>query len=439
MIFVHYSELLRYYRKWIIAMFFGLVGGAAAISTLLLAVAPIYTATAKVNLLPTDSELAFSRTFVQNSSVNPANLLSQTHIEYILSREIAQDTIDRMVETLGPPPAQGSGGGGLKADLRRGFQWLKNGLRRSYNMLNSGKHVPIDPYTDTVLTLQDSITAEMIEGTYILEIAVSWSDPTVAAAAANMLAETYVERLRQQSAEAAQALESDLRAEILRNEGSRADLEKQIGQLRLAQSASIETLRVIDPAVPPIYPSFPKVVIYTLLAIAGWLALSALVVVSADTFSGTIKTSADLERILGAQALGTVRPRDLRRGRRARRRQDEVARRLRMQGALRATGAAVLCLGSDRENAIAAELVQKARSMHWSVPGPSETRPLQLWLQLWSIDGPARSPTPAPNQMPDWLLVAIPPGKVTEPQLRAVVRHWHDSGVPAVFGLIVVG
>ena len=432
MLFTHFSELFKYYKRLIVLLFIGIVGGAALISVLFLVVTPLYTSTAKVNLLPTDTELAFSRTFVQSSSVNPANLLSQTHIENLLSREISQATIDRLVALNGAKPLTETTDGGLKAMLRVSFRWLKNSIRQTYNILNSGKHVPIDAYTDTILTLQDNITAEMIEGTYILEISVVWDDPDVAAAAANTLAQVYVERLQAQASDAARALETDMRNAMKRNDTNTADLEAQIQQLRLTQASTITTLRIIDRALPGIYPSFPKVVIYTLFALAGWLVVTAFVIVTADTFSNSIKTSTDLSRMLGSRSLGVLRRTDLQVDRKSHARLLEIARLLRIQGITQLSGAATLSLGSDEDSVTIASLIQKAVSLttHKAMSSDLTVAPVAL-------GGAAQSLDTAGLTLPDWIVVVARTGMVTEEQMNRVVNDWLEMGVKPVFGILL--
>ena len=93
MLISHILELFRYYRRLIAATWVFIVGGVAAFSVLFLLVTPLYTATAKITMLPTQSELSFSNLFVRSTTINPATLLSQTHIEYLLSFETAEETV----------------------------------------------------------------------------------------------------------------------------------------------------------------------------------------------------------------------------------------------------------------------------------------------------------------------------------------------------------
>jgi len=174
MLVEHYLDLLRYYRRLVGFILVGVIGGVALLGTAFLHLLPVYTAEARVSILPTASELAFTQNFVQSSQFAPANVFSQTHIENLISRQVAERTIDRLAAEFGAP--QPAARGGLAGLLRWGAGTLRRQLRTAYNVLNSGKHVPLDPRTDAVLTLMDNVAVDMVEGTYVLRVAVSlWS------------------------------------------------------------------------------------------------------------------------------------------------------------------------------------------------------------------------------------------------------------------------
>ncbi len=302
----HFFELLRYHARLVTILFVMIVGGVVAFSTFFLFVSPIYTGTAIVSLLPTQTELAYSQNTVRASSINPANLLTATHIEYLKSREVARMTVDRISAQAPSVQAREETAIGLVDRLSARFSEFRRHFRRLYNTLNSGQHVEIDPYTDAVIDLQDSIEVEMIEGTYILEISVSWPDPRVAAMTANLLAEVYVERARRDAAKASETIEAALREEMVQGQSTFATLERQINTLRLTRAGNHAFLRVIEAATVPVYPSFPKVVINTVFGIVGWMFVTAFVLIAIDTFQSTIKTPSDLKRVLSARYLGRL-------------------------------------------------------------------------------------------------------------------------------------
>ncbi|KIC23354.1 MULTISPECIES: hypothetical protein [unclassified Leisingera] len=485
----HYRQLLRYYWGLVAFAFVILVGGTATISTFFLYVSPAYVASAKVSLLPTKTELAFSQNFVRSTTINPANLLAQTHIEYLLSREIAAKTVDRMAAELsaGPSPEQpadeeAAGPVGaepqparLKQQVAERFTSFRRSARRIYNILNSGRHVQLDPYTDAVLSLQDSIKVDMIEGTYILKIKVFWNKPELAAAAANFLADEYVAYARAQAETASRQMEEVLSQEIAKGNGNFSELEDQINALRLARANNFAALRVIDPAIAPVYPAFPRVIVNTVFAIAGWVMASAFLVICADTFSNTVKTDADLRQLFGPRVLGTI---PLHRPNRAK--LAELAKKMNMQCNAIPWQGAVTALGSDKESRRLTAVIevalrrlkgrQKQREAHLetladkvgvqsgtatlrAVPSDTSESVVHLGRLLDGRAGAARVNGVKVTDLGgadesfsmgnaggfNWVVVGIRPGAVAEEALQGLTARLQAQGVENIFGVFLKG
>ncbi|MFY0311268.1 hypothetical protein ACFMBG_15360 [Leisingera sp. D0M16] len=474
----HYLQLLRYYRVLVAFTFVFLVGGTAAFSTLLLHASPVYRASAKVSLLPTPIELAYSQNFVRSTTINPANLLTQTHIEYLLSREIAAKTLERIAAEFPPrqPPAavpEAAAPAGLGQQIIQRVVSFRRYFRQLYNTLNSGRHVVLDPRTDTVLALQDSIHVEMVEGTYIMKIKVFWGEPRLAAAAANFVAEEYVAHARAQAEAASLQLEAALRQEIIKGDGNFAELEEQISTLRMARTSNFAALRVIDPAMVPVYPVFPRVIVNTVFAFAGWIMASAFLVISADTFSRTVKTEGDLQRLFGPRGLGVV---PLQRPSRAKLAQ--MAKAMNLQCNAVPSHGAVTAIGSDvesrrltavievslrrlkgwqklkaqkLESAAASEEEQgRGATLQAVASGRSETV-----VQLGRLLDGRSEPTPANGvKVTDlggadesfcmskargfnWVVIGIRPGTVAEETLQGLTARLQAQGVENVFGVML--
>ncbi len=425
MILKHYLELLSHYRRLIIIIVAATTGAAAVFSAIILFTAPLYTATSSIVMLPTEAELTFTRGWLGFSQYNPANVLSQTQMEYLLSRPVAERTLGRVAEQLAATERPT----GFKAFVASAISKTRRFIRKTYTILNSGKFVPLDPYEDALQELMEGIGIEMIEGSYVLQIEVTLPHPKAAAAAANALAEAYEEMIAEQSVQAASrlggffdrevaareaeldslvmreyqlrkeldvvsledqkeyllnALESerqaqaqaqvelgqlDARMQALRAdqgevqqrrilakldeemtlEGvTRTELEQRISMRRkniadlrgeqeelaqkeepldalaerkksveadlaslrerrlnveLSTSSQLSQVRMISPAQVPLYPSFPKVVFNTAIGFAAGILLSLFGLVLVDTTSGTVKTFADLRRLVGARAV----------------------------------------------------------------------------------------------------------------------------------------
>lgn len=547
MVLTHYLELLWYYRRVVALLLLGLPLAVATVSTALLYAVPIYAGTATVSILPTTPELTYTDRFLGATQAPPATIISQTHIEHLVSRTVARRTVDRLVAEFGAPaPSERSG---LAAELRRGLNAFKRNLRRYYNVLNSGRHVPRDAYTDAILTLQDNVKVEMVEGTYILKVSVSWDDPEVAAAATNMLADAYVASAREETMEASTTLEAFVNDEIRQLEeqlaqlrGEQSDLNRRFGfvdaaaereslldareqerarladaeadlaayerridtleqsrdLLRLAgrdevaaeslalyaseraelasrvdsrrgelaaiaselarlreqkvaldgvaleittiegeltdlkdraftlrrdRATGLNSLRVIDQAVTPLYPSFPKVVLFTLIAGAASVVLVAFAVVALDTFTNTVKTEVDLERQFPGHTLGRISAR----GRRLpRRRVRELARRLRLAAEPDPARGAVMAVGDDSDGATAARAVDLALGAD-AAGGVANLGGTAGQFSLAKLGALAST----------WLVVAAPAGLVSEEELAAVADEARERGTRTVFAVLL--
>jgi polysaccharide biosynthesis transport protein len=421
----HYLELLRYYRRLVILIVSGVSLATLAVCLVFMYLSPIYVAETKIVILPTESELTFTRSSLGSSTFDPASIMVQTHEQYLLSRTVAERALDNLLADFqqGPPPS------GLKAELQKAFKAAKGLAWRIYATLNYGTFVPVSERQQLLNDLQEALDFEWVEGSFVMLLSAYYSDPIGAAKIANAVAQAYVEikqdaisqvaddilselRLRQEEkvlelqaltqqetalneslgvqdraaarsslldaiATAEESIRADelalakligRRSKLLEDErrlrslglaGSieqeialadteRASLEtalqtrrqsaaelrqrlagltaldeKLIGiedrkkgaeaalldlgerqtNLELVQNTAIDQVRIIDPAVAPIYPYFPKTLIFTVAAVIGSVLLAAFTVVALDTFSDTVKTTADLRRLFGERSL----------------------------------------------------------------------------------------------------------------------------------------
>ena len=235
MILNHYLQLLSHYRRLLLILVASTTGAAALFSVLFLFIAPVYTGTASVVMLPTEAELSFTRGWLGFSQYNPANVISQTQMERMLSRPVAEKILSKLVSEIAatPPPT------GLKAWVGSAFSKFRGFLRRTYITLNSGKFVPLSPYEDALQDVMKGLEVEMIEGSYVLQIEVTLPNPAAAAAAANALAEGYDEMIAEQSIQAAARLSGFLKQEI-------ASRRAQIDSLSHLEIALRGELRVMS-------------------------------------------------------------------------------------------------------------------------------------------------------------------------------------------------
>jgi succinoglycan biosynthesis transport protein ExoP len=228
MMIKHYLELLSHYRKLVIIIVVALTSAAAVVSAIILFTAPLNTATASVVMLPTEAELTFTRGWLGFSQYNPANVLTQTQMEYLLSRPVAEKTLHKVIEDIAAKPRPT----GFKAFVGSAVSKSRSLLRRTYTILNSGKFVPLDPQEEALQELMDGIKIEMIEGSYVLQIKVTLLHPAAAAAAANALAGAYDEMIAEQSIQAASRLGSFFDKEIAAREAELDTLAMKEYELR---------------------------------------------------------------------------------------------------------------------------------------------------------------------------------------------------------------
>lgn len=84
------------------------------------------------------------------------------------------------------------------------------------------------------------------------------------------------------------------------------ELKKRIGMLDLAKSNTLDQLQIIEEAAEPLYPSFPKVFLNTVIGLIAGALAALFVLVVIDTSSARIKTTADLRRLVSERCIGWV-------------------------------------------------------------------------------------------------------------------------------------
>lgn len=182
----HFLELLRASHRMILASAAAAGLVALVLSVLLLNARPLYEASVTVSMEPSEEELRFNRSFMGVSQFNPATIIAQSHIERLLSRPVAERALALLTAELGQIPAK-------PPSL---LSTLSTRVWQVWNTLNYGYSVQLDDQQQMLADLQNAIAVEIVEGSYILNIAVSYDDAAIAALAANALARAYVEEAR---------------------------------------------------------------------------------------------------------------------------------------------------------------------------------------------------------------------------------------------------
>jgi non-specific protein-tyrosine kinase len=190
--------------------------------------------------------------------------------------------------------------------------------------------------------LAGAISVQPVRDTQLIDLSVEYPDPVIAAKLANALPEVFVEFNNQQQTARYQELKSSLQAQLkdLSEEIQATDAElqeladatdaeskartavledrlaqyrntfgnvlAQLENIRLAEANALDTIVVVEEAVPPQHPVRPRVLMNTLLAaiVGGMIGLGAAFLI--EYLDDTIKTPDDIGRITTLSTLGII-------------------------------------------------------------------------------------------------------------------------------------
>lgn len=224
----HYLELIRLHRRRLIGVPLAAAGLAFVVSFYLLLSAPVFTASTKVTVKPSDAELNFSRRFVRASSSDAANVVTQTHIEYLTSRELARRVAQRLDSKFGADAAAEPPAGGISGALRT----VKGAVKRGLRMINSGRFVEVPAEEKRIGAIRKAIAIDIIESSYIMKIEARWDDPQIAAEIANVVAEEYRKRASEEAVDQVGTMSDSLEQRRIEAETALADLRDKEAGLR---------------------------------------------------------------------------------------------------------------------------------------------------------------------------------------------------------------
>lgn len=227
----HFRDLLRANHRMILGCALGAGLIALTLSVLLLAAKPLYEATVAVTMEPSEEELRFNRAFMGVSQFNPATIIAQSHVERLLSRPVAERAIDMLTAEMG---------GAIPSKGPSLFSELSTAVWAVWNTLNYGYSAPIAPREQVIADLQNAISVEIVEGSYILNIGITYDDAEIAAAAANVLARAYVAEAQDGFRRESEDLAATIGA-------AEAEVQARLVTAREARQALLVQLGVTDP------------------------------------------------------------------------------------------------------------------------------------------------------------------------------------------------
>lgn len=180
-------RLLRNNRDLVLRIVGACVLLTFVFSALLLIVRPRYVAESTISLMPSRTELGFAARRGDFAGASPAGALSQTHREFLLSHTLAAEVAQELSTAGGAAPG---------SSITRGVRALAGSImgvgQGLVAILNYGRWVTPEPAERLVRRLQKNVAVAIVPGSYVVRVAVTWTDPDTAAQAANLLTDRYI-------------------------------------------------------------------------------------------------------------------------------------------------------------------------------------------------------------------------------------------------------
>lgn len=225
-------RLLSYHRQriwWITSRVFLL---ALVFTALGLAFRPQYVARTKLTMLPTRSEIGYAARQPEMMLQSPATALGQTYTEAMSSRTLAED----VARTLLANDRAELNNGGVMGHVRRVVIGpVVGAYHRVVTLLNTGRWQTPDPFTSLVEGIQARTKVQNIPGSFVFQIGVTWENPKIAAAIANLIAERHVQMTLKTNREEMRIMREYIETRISETRGELAGLEKRINDYRVGE------------------------------------------------------------------------------------------------------------------------------------------------------------------------------------------------------------
>ena len=229
------ENILTYYGRAALSRWWLLLGiialctiGAWSFSTFVLAQDPVYDASVSLNVVPTSEELGYANQFARGQTTEGGLILLQTYAEYARARETRAEVVDRFVRM------------NAKAAGMSETRWLASqqgppgfSPGRIWALLNYGSAPELPPREKMTKDLGEGTLIESIDGTYMMQLTVSWDDPRGAAWFANALADTVVARAQSLSRQSGQQLSGVLQDELDRKTDQLSQLKNASRELKI--------------------------------------------------------------------------------------------------------------------------------------------------------------------------------------------------------------
>ncbi len=274
----------------------------------------------------------------------PVETPSKTYIEIIKSEEL----IGKVVGSLDLSGQSNESGGFLArllpASLKADFDQFKKDLQEYAEdlaeILKYGRLFPRNPYAKAVQEVQDNLSLQSIEDTYVFQIQYAGRSPQLAAEVVNKLAKSFIdlmekvrlsearyvrdhlqaklEESRQQLVSARERLESskgsrstlhDLKLQELDVEAAQTAYQtvaKEFKEADINVSYPQPEVRLVSEAVPPQLPSSPVRIKVAGLSLLGGLLVGVVLALFLEYINRRVRGIADVEDFVGIKVLATI-------------------------------------------------------------------------------------------------------------------------------------
>lgn len=197
-----------------------------------LAFRPRFVARTKLTMLPTRSEIGFVAQRPEMLLQSPAAALGQTSTETLSSRSLAEE----VARTLLANNREELNNGGVLGHVRQLVVAPLAGLYgQTVAFVNTGRWKSPDPFMSLVEAIQSRTKVQNVPGSYVFQISVTWENPKIAAAIANLLAERYIQMTLQANKEEMRIMREFIETRTVETRDELAALEKRINEYRVGE------------------------------------------------------------------------------------------------------------------------------------------------------------------------------------------------------------
>lgn len=209
-------RVAHYYRRPIAGIMLGLVVIALAAALIKAAVSPVYEASTKMTMLPQRSEIEYAARSMAVAPVSPAYYLSQTHTEFLMSRTLAREVLEKLDGSTNRVEENESG---IVAAVKKVvITPVQSVMVRTKAFMAHGRMATSDPEQQAVNNLLRRVQVRQVPGSFVLELTVRSSDPDEAAQTANLIADQCIEQTLKANQEEMRVMREYLDEEIARTE-----------------------------------------------------------------------------------------------------------------------------------------------------------------------------------------------------------------------------